>query len=285
MSLLRAGGKKIPLEKTVIMGILNVTPDSFYDGGRHGETAAAVDYGLEMIKKGAGIIDVGGESTRPGAAGVEAGEEIKRVVPVIKGIREKDTCIPVSVDTYKKETAEAALSAGADIINDISGGNSDSAMMEFAGKSGAGYVIMHIQGTPGNMQEAPAYSDKGVVSDIKDYFKERISAALGSGIKRESLVIDPGIGFGKTAGHNLEIISSLDAFREFGVPVMTGVSRKSMIGRITGKKADKRIYGTAASVAVSVFKGADLVRVHDVEEMKDAAAMAEAFRKANRAGV
>ncbi len=267
------------------MGILNVTPDSFYDGGRHGKTADAVDYGLEMVKKGAGIIDIGGESTRPGSAGVEAEEEIKRAAPVIEGIRKKDAFIPVSVDTYKKETAEAAVSAGADIINDISGGLFDPDMMKFAGKSGVGYVIMHIKGTPGNMQENPAYSDKGVIADIKDYFKERISAALGSGIKKESLVIDPGIGFGKTAGHNLEIISRLDEFGEFGIPVMTGVSRKSLIGTITGKNADGRIYGTAASVAVSVFKGADLVRVHDVDEMKDAAAMAEAFRKAERAGV
>lgn len=269
--------KKLPLNRPLIMGILNVTPDSFSDGGRYATTAKAVKRAFEMDAEGADIIDIGGESSRPGSLKISPREEIRRVVPVIEKIREKNRKIPVSVDTYKPEVAEAALKAGADMINDITGGVFDPRCMELAAKYGAGYVIMHMQGTPENMQKAPRYSKKGVVSNIKSFLKKQVKAALRAGIKKQGLVIDPGIGFGKTLRHNFEIIDSLGAFCRLGLPVLAGASRKSMIGKVLGLGPDERLFGTAATTAVLAMKGASIIRVHDVREMKETALMAHAM--------
>jgi dihydropteroate synthase len=269
--------KKITLDRPIIMGILNVTPDSFSDGGRFKDPKQAALRALEMAEEGADIIDIGGESSRPGSLKISAEEEIKRILPVIKFFREKNTQTPVSVDTYKAETAGRAVSAGADMINDISAGNFDPPIMSVAAESGAAYVIMHMNGEPGSMQDAPQYSGAGVVSDIRHFFEIRIKAALSAGIRKESLVLDPGIGFGKTLRHNLEILESLKDFTVLGFPVLVGTSRKAMIGKILGKTPAERIFGTAATVALSVAKGASILRVHDVKEMKDTAAMADAM--------
>ncbi len=269
-------GKKLSLNRTLIMGVLNVTPDSFSDGGEYFDAGKAIARGLGMEKEGADIIDIGGESTKPGAKSVPADEESARVIPVIEGLVKAGAKALISTDTYKSKTARKALEAGASIINDISGGTIDPEIMNVAAEYGAGYVIMHMLGTPGTMQDNPVYSEKGPVNDILLFFEERIKAALASGIKKENLILDPGIGFGKTLKHNFEILDSLDSFKKFGVPLLLGTSRKSLIGKVLNLNPDKRVYGTAATVAIAVAKGADLIRVHDVKEMKETADMAYA---------
>ena len=275
--LFKARGHGLDFDTIRIMGILNITPDSFSDGGMFVENDKAVRHALEMIGQGADVVDIGGESTRPGAAKVPAMQEIARVVPVIKAIKAADANALISVDTYKSLTAREALNAGADIINDISGGTFEPEIMEIAAESGAGFVIMHINGTPEKMQENPIYSSLGVIDDIKSFFRERILSALAAGLKKENLILDPGIGFGKTLRHNFEIIDRLSEFKEFGLPILVGTSRKSMIGKVLGLEADKRLFGTAASVALCTAKGADMLRVHDVKEMKETALMTRAM--------
>lgn len=269
-------GKKLPLNRTLIMGILNVTPDSFSDGGLWFDPEKAAAHAARMASDGADIIDIGGESTRPGAAEVGVEDEISRVVPVIKAIRARGLDIPISVDTYKSATAKEALQRGADMINDISGGTFDPAIMETAASTEAGFVIMHIKGRPGTMQEEPVYSGEGVVHDILGYFRERTAAAVKAGIKMGSIVLDPGIGFGKTLKHNLEILDRLDEFKSIGLPLLVGTSRKSMIGKVLGALPEKRLFGTAATVALSIAKGADIVRVHDVKEIREVTKMSDA---------
>lgn len=269
--------KKITLNRPIIMGILNVTPDSFSDGGQFITPDAAVKRAFEMVKQGADIIDIGGESSRPGALKISAEEELRRIIPVIKLFRVMDAKTPVSVDTYKSETARQALAAGADMVNDISGGVFDPVIMHAAAEAGAAFVIMHMKGTPEKMQENPDYSAAGAVSDIKLFFEDRVKAALSAGIRKESLVLDPGIGFGKTLRHNLEILESLKFFCGLGYPVMTGTSRKSMIGKILNAGPADRIFGTAATVALSIANGAKIIRVHDIKEMRDTAIMADAM--------
>jgi dihydropteroate synthase len=270
-------GNEITLNRTFIMGILNVTPDSFSDGGMFLDPEAAAKRAEEMVKDGADIIDIGGESTKPGSQRVSAEEEIKRVVPVIRAIRNKGISIPVSIDTYKSIVAKEAVLNGADIINDISGGLFDPEMFKTASYLDAGYILMHIKGTIENMQKDPVYSGKGVISDIKDFFRERLDAALKAGIYEGSIVIDPGIGFGKTLKNNFEIIDRLGEFKEFKRPLLIGTSRKSMIGKVLDAVSNKRLFGTAASVALSIIKGADMIRVHDVREIKDVAKMCDAM--------
>lgn len=274
-----ARGRGMDFNTVRIMGILNITPDSFSDGGLFIENDKALEHALQMAGDGADVIDIGGESTRPGAEKVTAMEEISRVVPVIKAIKNFDKNIFISIDTYKAITAREAIKAGADIVNDISGGTFEPEIMEIAAEAGAGagFIIMHINGTPDKMQENPVYSSKGIIYDIKNFFQERILSALSAGLKMENLMLDPGIGFGKTLKNNFEIIDKLAEFKEFGLPLLVGTSRKSMIGKVLGLNADKRLFGTAASVALCTAKGADMLRVHDVKEMRETALMTKAM--------
>jgi len=260
-------------QKTYLMGILNVTPDSFSDGGMFFNERSAVEQALRMVKEGADIIDIGGESTRPGADSVSVKEEIKRVVPVIRALAKK-VRVPLSIDTCKAKVAEEAVSAGASIINDISGLRFDRGMARVAAQHKVPVVIMHIQGTPGNMQMHPVY--KALIPEIMDYLREGIDIALKAGVPENMIIIDPGIGFGKTVEHNLEIINRLDEFKGFEKPVLLGPSRKSFIGRLLGDlPVTERLEGTAAAIAIGISKGANIVRVHDIKEMSRVSKIAD----------
>lgn len=261
------------------MGILNVTPDSFSDGGVYFDKEKAVEHALRMQEEGADIIDIGGESTRPGAKAVTLKEEIKRVVPVIEALAKK-VSIPISIDTYKSEVADAAISAGASIVNDISGLRFDRRMPKVAARHKTPVVIMHIKGTPKNMQKNPSYT--ALIPEILDYLTESIAIARDAGIPDEMIIIDPGIGFGKTLEHNLEIINRLREFRGFEKPILIGPSRKSFIGKILdGLHAEERIEGTASAVAIGIFNGANIIRVHDVKAMSRVARVADAVIRAS----
>ena len=268
---------------TRVMGILNLTPDSFSDGGRHFrgtgvDIQAAVDAALRMAEEGADIIDVGGESTRPGAGAVPEDVEIARVVPVIQAIR-KRSAVPVSIDTTKAGTAKAALKAGASIINDISGGTFDPGMYALAAGTGAAIVLMHIKGTPADMQADPHYGD--VVADVSAHLAGLAGAARGAGVPADSILVDPGIGFGKTAAHNLALINRLDAVAALGYPVVLGVSRKAFIGTLTGgAPASDRIEGSLAASVVGAARGANIIRAHDVKATRRALTVADAILRA-----
>jgi dihydropteroate synthase len=267
-------------KQTYIMGILNVTPDSFSDGGRYLRKEAAVEQALRMKEDGADIIDIGGESTRPGAEKVSEQGEIQRITPVIEGIAKKID-IPISVDTYKSSVAQAAVSAGASIINDISGLRFDNRMAKLVARHQVPVVIMHIKGTPTNMQNNPSY--KALIPEIMDYLAEGVDIARQAGVNDGMMIIDPGIGFGKTVAHNLEIIQRLDEFGVFEKPVMLGHSRKSFIGRLLGDlPAAERLEGTAAAAAIGIFNGANIIRVHDVKEMVRVARVADAIKRGNQ---
>ena len=244
------------------MGVLNVTPDSFYDKGKFFDLKLAVKHALDMECQGADIIDVGGESTRPGAVDVSQDEELRRVIPVIRAISKKVKAA-ISIDTRKAPVADAALEAGACIVNDISALRFDPKMPHVVAKYGAFVVLMHMKGTPRDMQLNPVYGD--VVKDIIKSLKISIDLARRSGIKKNKIIIDPGIGFGKTVRHNLEILSKLGSFKELGYPLCIGTSRKSFIGKILGSKSpEDRLAGSLATAAVAVLNGADIIRVHDV---------------------
>jgi dihydropteroate synthase len=260
--------------RTYIMGILNLTPDSFSGDGIYKDADLAVERAVRMVEEGADIIDVGGESTRPGAPGVSPEEEISRVIPVIKKLVKKINK-PVSIDTRKSEVAYQALDAGTSIINDISGLEFDQNMAELAGRYNAGVVIMHMKGIPCNMQEKPFYDD--VITEIIDKLVSLVRNAEDRGVKKENIIVDPGIGFGKTCSHNLEILGNLSRFKILGKPVLVGTSRKSFIGNILGIEPSERIFGTAASVAIAIQNGADIVRVHDIRQIKEAARVADAI--------
>ncbi len=264
-------------ERTFIMGILNVTPDSFSEKGIFFDTDTAVRRGMEMAEEGADIIDIGGESTRPGAEQVSPEEELKRVIPVIERLAPKIS-IPISIDTYKAEVAKRALEAGAEIINDISGLRFDSDMPGVAASSGAAVIIMHIKGTPRDMQQSPTYTS--LINEILEYLKDSIRFAEDTGVQPDRVVIDPGIGFGKTIEHNLTILKNLEAFRALAKPILLGTSRKSFIGKVTGADVADRLTGTAATLAIGIMNGADIVRVHDVKEGVQAARMADAIKNA-----
>jgi dihydropteroate synthase len=266
-------------QRTYIMGILNVTPDSFSDGGVYFHKEKAVEHALRMQEDGADIIDIGGESTRPGAKAVTLKEEIKRVVPVIEALAKK-VSIPISIDTYKAAVADAAISAGASIINDISGLRFDKRMPQVAARHQTPVVIMHIKGTPKNMQKNPSY--KALIPEIVDYLTESIAIARDAGIPDEMIIIDPGIGFGKTLEHNLEIINRLHEFKGFEKPILIGPSRKSFIGKtLGGLPAEERVEGTASAVAIGIFNGANIIRVHDVKAMCRVAKVADAVTRAS----
>lgn len=269
------GGTKVEFGKrTYLMGILNVTPDSFSDGGRFFDQTDAVLHVFQMVKDGADMIDVGGESTRPGAEPVSQEEEIRRVVPVIRKVRQK-TRTPLSVDTRNSTVAKEALGAGANIVNDISGLQADPKMADVIAEAAASVVIMHMKGTPKNMQDNPRYDD--LVGEVYGSLSSAVELARSKGIRQ--IMIDPGIGFGKTVDHNLELINRLCEFRRIGVPVLIGVSRKSFIGRILETPVEARLEGTAAAVTASILYGADIVRVHDVREMRRVALVADAIRR------
>ncbi len=262
-------------ERTLVMGILNVTPDSFSDGGVYIDPNAAVEHALEMVEQGADIIDVGGESTRPGSEPVPASEEIRRTVPVIAGIR-RHSAVPLSIDTTKATVAAEAIAAGADIINDISALEADADMVNVASASGAGVVLMHMQGTPRTMQDDPVYDN--VVRDVGRYLAARIDFAELQGVSRDRLVIDPGIGFGKTVEHNLELLRNLPDLESAGRPLLVGASRKSFIGKITGHtQTAHRLAGSLGIAAWSITNGAHILRVHDVLDTCDVCRMLDTF--------
>jgi dihydropteroate synthase len=263
-------------ERSLIMGVLNVTPDSFSDGGKFFDPHIAVQHALEMVEEGADIIDVGGESTRPFSERVGADEELQRVIPVIRGIRAQSDVL-ISIDTYKSAVAEAAHDAGADMVNDISALAFDPEMAETAGRLAMYVVMMHIKGTPEDMQSDPHYED--VVSEAVGFLRTRMAFATDHGIREEDLIVDPGIGFGKRVEDNLRIIKELRAFKGLGAPVLIGTSMKSFIGRITGFPLEERVEGTLASIAIAIWNGADIVRVHDVKKARKVAVFVDAVLK------
>ncbi len=258
----------------LIMGILNVTPDSFSDGGRYNAPDRAIKRAFEMRDQGAGIIDVGGESTRPGAKEIPASEQIKRVIPVIQGIREKDEQLLISVDTSLQQVAKAALEAGANWINDISAGeDSSDAMLTLVAETGATIVLMHRKGKSDRMQDNPAYGD--VVKEVCAYLRERAQLAVKLGVKKENIILDPGIGFGKLREHNLSLLAALPKLVALGSPVLLGTSRKRFLGEITGEDdPQKRVAATCATTALGVAAGVAIFRVHDVIENRQAADVA-----------
>ncbi len=259
--------------RTLIMGACNVTPDSFYDGGKLGNAEAARDHVLRLAEDGADLIDIGGESSRPGSDPVTAEEEQQRVYPVLELL--SDTGPTISVDTYHADTARGALQRGVRMINDITALRGDPHMAAVVAEADCECVLMHMQGDPKRMQEAPRYND--VVDDVCAFFEERIQFATKNGIREERIWLDPGFGFGKTVGHNLTLLRRLSEFRRFGRPVLIGTSNKSTIGAVLDLPVGDRLEGTAATVAAAVINGADAVRVHDVKSMKRVAAMADAI--------
>jgi dihydropteroate synthase len=262
-------------KKTLIMGILNVTPDSFSDGGLFYSQQKAVEHGLQMAAEGADIIDIGGESTRPGAASVSAAIELKRVLPVIESLV-KQVKIPISIDTKKAQVAWQAAASGAEIVNDISALSGDKKMAKTIKDTGAAVILMHMRGNPRNMQKGDLVYDD-LIGEITDYLKKSSEKALKAGIEKDCMVIDPGIGFGKTPEHNYKIIKNLSQLKELGIPVMIGTSRKFFIGKVTGGEPEQRLEGTAATVAAAIMNGCHIVRVHDVAAMKKVAAVTDAI--------
>jgi len=273
---LRCGRHDLPLgAKTYVMGILNTTPDSFSGDGLGDSVEAAVLRAERMVADGADMLDVGGESTRPGAEEVPLEEELCRVVPVIAALAERFP-VPISVDTYKSAVAREAVRAGATIVNDISGLRFDPEMAAVAAEAGAAVVIMHIQGTPRTMQQHPHYED--LMTEVCDYLQESTEIAEAAGIPRAQVVLDPGFGFGKTVEHNLELLRRLRELTSYGQPVLAGTSRKSTIGKVLGGlPPEERVEGTAATIAIAIHNGADIVRVHDVKEMARVAKMTDAI--------
>jgi dihydropteroate synthase len=279
----RAKNERLKLgETTALMGVVNVTPDSFYAGSRRLDPEQALAFTLKLVEAGADIVDIGGESTRPGASPVDVEEEIRRVVPVVARLRPLSRVL-ISVDTRSAAVAERALDAGADIINDVSA-LGDSRMAEVVARANAGLVLMHMKGTPSTMQASPFYRD--VVAEVKDYLGRAIARAESSGVSTDSILVDPGIGFGKTLEHNLALLRNLPALAQLSKPILVGTSRKSFLGRILSEKEarragmddEERLLATAASVACAVLLGASVVRVHDVREMRQVAAVADAIK-------
>ncbi len=264
----------LALDRPVLMGIVNITPDSFSDGGAHFDAPAAVEHGLRLVAEGADILDVGGESTRPGAAAVSEVEEIRRIVPVVAGLRAK-TDVRISIDTRKSAVMREAVSAGADLVNDVSALMNDPLSLETAADLGVPVVLMHAQGDPRTMQQNPTYEN--VLLDVFDFLEARIDAAVRAGIPREHLLVDPGIGFGKTLQHNLALMSGLSLFHGLGVPVLVGASRKRFIGTLTGvETAAERVHGSVGAALAAVAQGTQIVRVHDVAATKAALAVFQA---------
>ncbi len=261
--------------RTALMGVLNVTPDSFSDGGRYFDPARAISRGVELARDGADIIDVGGESTRPGARHVSSKEEIDRVIPVIRGLR-RAVSIPISIDTYKAPVARAALDEGADMVNDISAMRFDPAMVSLVAAEKVPVVLMHMQGKPQTMQKNPQYRD--VLEEVKGFLFSRVHYALAAGVRSEQIIVDPGIGFGKDLRHNLKLLQGLPALTSLGWPLLVGPSRKTFIGTLLGVGPEDRLEGTLAAAVGAVLWGANIIRVHDVREACRAIRIADALR-------
>lgn len=275
-------GQRLGLDRPLLMGIVNVTPDSFFDGGRFCDPQRAVAHALRLVEEGADLLDIGAESTRPGALPVDVQEERRRLVPVVEAVA-KAVSVPISVDTSKAEVARAAIDAGAIMVNDVTALRGDSAMVDVVAQAGAGLVLMHMQGTPDTMQHAPRYDD--VVGEVAQFLAERIRFAIDHGVAKDRIVVDPGIGFGKTLGHNLDLLANLRVFTELGYPLLVGPSRKGFIGQLTDQSVEARGWGTAGVVALAVEQGANILRVHDVGPMKDVAKVAVAIARRISAGV
>lgn len=270
-------------QRTYIMGVLNVTPDSFSDGGQFHHLSAAVTQAERMAQAGVDILDIGGQSTRPGAAQISLTEELDRVIPVVEALRQNPITqdIPISIDTTRSEVAQAAVQAGADLMNDISGGTFDPQMLPVVGKLGVPVILMHLRGTPETMQQLTHYDD--LIGEIGDFLEKRVQAAIAHHIPLEKIILDPGIGFAKTYKQNLEILRHLQAFQRLNCPILMGVSRKSFIGHILNQPdPQKRLWGTAAACTVAIANGADILRVHDVAEMVDVARVADAIYRGNQ---
>lgn len=274
-SVLDCAGVPLDLSTPRVMGVVNVTPDSFSDGGRYLSPAAAVDRARAMVQEGAAIIDVGGESTRPGAAAVSAEAEIERVVPVIEALRARFD-VPVSVDTSKPQVMRAAVAAGAGLINDVRALREDGALAA-AAECGVPVCLMHMQGEPRTMQDEPRYQD--VVSEVRNFLAERVAACVAAGMRRQQLLVDPGFGFGKTLEHNLQLLRALPTFQGMGLPVLVGLSRKSLIGAVLGAPVGERLIGSVTLAALAAWLGAAVVRVHDVRETVQALRICAAVQR------
>jgi dihydropteroate synthase len=269
---LRCGRFELALERRLVMGVINVTPDSFSDGGRFFTTKLAIAHARKLVKEGADLIDIGGESTRPGAAPVSEEDELKRVLPVLEAVSD----LPVSVDTRRPGVMKAAIAAGASMINDVEALGAPGALEALA-QSSCAVCLMHKKGEPATMQQDPHYDD--VFGEVKAFLKERVRAALGAGIAAERIVVDPGFGFGKTVQHNLELLRRLNKF-SLGVPVLAGLSRKSILQKLTGRPVDERLAGSLALALLALQGGATILRVHDVKETRDVIAVWQAFKNA-----
>jgi dihydropteroate synthase len=261
--------------RPLVMGIVNVTPDSFSDGGQFLQTDAAVAHGLDLVNEGADLLDIGGESTRPGATAVDAAEELNRVLPVIKALA-RQSSVPLSIDTSKAAVARACFNAGARILNDVTALTGDAAMLETTIAAGAGVILMHMQGSPATMQIAPHYDN--VALDVCRYLEERMAVAVAGGLAAEQIALDPGIGFGKTLAHNLELLARLKDFQRLGRPICLGVSRKGFLGKIAGPALERRVTASLAVACHAMAHGAvQILRVHDVQQTRDMVAMIEAI--------
>jgi len=275
---MQCGRFSFSAEQTLIMGVINVTPDSFSDGGRHFDPARAIEHGLQMVTEGASILDIGGESTRPGAQDLRVEDELKRVMPVIDALR--DCGAALSIDTRKPEVMRVVLAEGVDMINDVEGFRSDAAIAAVASSPASGVCVMHMLGTPDSMQRDPRYDD--VVGEVYAWLADRVAALSAAGIDSQRMLVDPGIGFGKRLEHNLALIARLGQFAQLA-PVLIGVSRKSMLGTITGRPVGERLAGGLAAMLAAVARGARVVRVHDVAETRDALRVWEAIERTNAA--
>jgi dihydropteroate synthase len=260
------GKYQLNLNRPHLMGIVNVTPDSFSDGGKYSSTDLAVAHGLELIAEGADILDIGGESTRPGAPPVSLDEELRRVIPVIEALSAVST-VPLSIDTYKPEVMRSAIAAGIDIVNDVRALQEDGAL-DVVANSHVGVCLMHMQGIPQTMQLNPSYVN--VVEEVKQFLHARLTVLTGRGVARERIVLDPGFGFGKTTAHNIALIQALDTLNDLGQPLLVGLSRKSVLGKIAGGDEQQRLYSGLAASVISAMKGASILRVHDVKATRDA---------------
>ncbi len=274
------GGVLSLAERVHVMGILNVTPDSFSDGGRYVDADAACAHAMAMIEQGADLLDIGAESSKPGAVAIDEEEERRRLLPIVRELCRRTT-IPLSIDTTKAAIAEEALDAGAALINDISALRFDPRMASVVARSGAGVILMHMQGTPATMQRTASYTY--VVEDVRAFLAARLEVAQQAGIPRDRILLDPGIGFGKNCEHNVTLLNHLDAFQTLGRPIVVGVSRKAFLGKILGRTIDERLMGTAGAVAVAIMKGARVVRVHDVAPIRDVVKIVEAIMSSSSA--
>jgi dihydropteroate synthase len=275
-------GRRLRLDRPLLMGIVNVTPDSFFDGGRFSDPQRAVEHALRLVEEGADLLDIGAESTRPGALPVDAREERRRLLPVVAAVA-KAVAVPISVDTFKAEVARAAIDSGAALVNDVTALRGDRAMVDVVAETGAGLALMHMQGTPETMQQAPHYGD--VVGEVARFLTERARFAIDHGVAKDRIALDPGIGFGKTLEHNLDLLANLHVLVESGYPLLVGPSRKGFIGQLTGQSVQARGWGTAGAVALAVEQGAHILRVHDVGAMKDVAKVAVAIARRMSVGV